>query len=68
MSEYDQLIDWAFKALLGGSLGYGVYALGQMKSSVEQLNITVAVAIERMSHQDKRLDVHEKRLDKLEEK
>lgn len=58
-----ELLDFAhFKdAALVGLLAAGVYFLRQMKESVEELNIKIAVVIART-------DNHEKRLDKLEEK
>ena len=55
------LMDWAFKAITSGALTGAVYILWGLKNSVEQLNIKVAVIIERVEH-------HEKRLDRLEEK
>lgn len=48
--------DWVLLGLLSG----GVYILWQLKDSVQQLNVQIAVVIERMNN-------HEKRLEKLED-
>ncbi len=48
--------DWVFLGLLSG----GVWILYALKGSVDQLNVQIAVVIERMNN-------HENRLDKLEE-
>lgn len=49
--------DWTLLGLLTG----GVYILWQLKASVDQLNVQIAVVIERMNN-------HEKRIEKLEDK
>jgi hypothetical protein len=49
--------DWAFLGVLTG----GVYILWQIKTSVDELNVKIAVVINRT-------DSHEKRIEKLEEK
>lgn len=53
--DFNSFKDWAFLGLLSG----GVYILYALKNSVDQLNISIAVVIERMNN-------HEKRIDKLE--
>ena len=53
--DFNSFKDWAFLGLLSG----GVWILYALKGSVDQLNISIAVVIERMNN-------HEKRIDKLE--
>lgn len=53
--DFNSFKDWVFISLLSG----GVWILYGLKASVEQLNISIAVTIERMNN-------HEKRIDKLE--
>lgn len=60
-------VEWAFKALITGSIIYGVRVLSQLQSSVESLNIKIAVIIEKVSGHEKELNKHEIRLIKLEE-
>ena len=53
--NFAEFKDWAFLGLLGG----GVTILYMLKASVDQLNIQIAIVIERMNN-------HEKRIDRLE--
>jgi len=51
------LMEWAFLGMLAG----GVSILWQMKNSMQEMNVKLAVILER-------IDGHEKRLTRLEEK
>lgn len=55
--DFNAFKDWAFL----GVLSSGVYILWGIKSSVDELNIKIAVVVSR-------IDTHEKRIEKLEEK
>lgn len=54
--DFNAFKDWAFLGLLSG----GLWVLYGLKDSVDKLNISIAVVIERMNN-------HEKRIDRLEE-
>lgn len=53
--DFEGFKEWVFLGLLSG----GVYILWTLKLSIEDLNIKMAVIIERTSN-------HEKRIEKLE--
>ena len=57
---FDQFITWLFYGVMGGVSAFGVYILAKLLTSVEELNVKMAVIIFRTED-------HEKRLDKLEE-
>lgn len=54
--KFEGFKDWA----LLGLLSVGIFFLGRIESSVSELNVKIAVVIER-------LDNHDKRIEKLEE-
>jgi hypothetical protein len=59
MITFSQFVEWSFLGGLSGLFAYAVYILGQMSTSVHELNIKLAVILEKV-------DGHEKRLDRLE--
>jgi len=61
MIPYDQFIQWLFYGVMGFCAVYGVSIFAKMKDSIDQLNINVAVLLERTA-------AHEKRLEDLESK
>lgn len=54
--------DW----ILLGLLTIGVYILWDMKKSVESLNVSVAVVLERTTHHDSRINNIDLRLNAVE--
>lgn len=58
--------DWALKAILVGSIAYGVRILSKLQNSTEELNVKVARVIEKISGHEKELDRHEERIRELE--
>jgi len=54
---FSSFMEWAFLGMLAG----GVTILWQMKNSMQEMNVKLAVILER-------IDGHEKRLTRLEEK
>lgn len=66
MTEHQLFIDWAFKALLMGGLAYGLALIGRLTTSVEALNIKIAVLIERTENHAKEIERHDERLSKIE--
>lgn len=64
--QFDQFVSWAFQASLTGAVIYGVTLLGRMRDSIDELNIKVAVIIERTASHEKTLDFHNDRITKIE--
>ncbi len=62
MMQFKDFKDW----ILLGLITCGIYILWDMKKSVESLNMSVAVVIERSAWQEKLLNTHEERLHALE--
>ena len=54
-----QFFDWAFKSIITGCIVYGVGVMSKLQASVENLNVNVAVVIERVAN-------HEKEIERLE--
>lgn len=59
--EYAEIAKWFFYSMASGISGYGVYLIKQLVASIADLNVKVAIIIERTEN-------HEKRLDRLEDK
>ena len=66
--DFALFIDWAFKALLSGAAIYLINTLSRLVKSVDELNKTVAVEIEKSNWIRISIEKIEKRLDKHEEK
>lgn len=62
MMQFKDFKDW----VLLGLITCGIYILWDMKKSVELLNTSVAIVIERSAWQEKLLNTHEERLRSLE--
>lgn len=62
----NEMIQYAFYALMSGVATYGVAVLSSMRTSIDTLNVKIAIVIERSDQHDKRLDKHDNRLEKLE--
>lgn len=61
--NFDKFKEWALLGLLSG----GVFILWQMKSSVEELNIKIAVLIKEQELSKGEIDDHESRIRQLEQ-
>lgn len=74
MSEYNiqviAVVIASFLGFIGGTLALiGTYIankIGHMTNSMDALNVRVAVVIERLENQDKKIDNQDKRISKLE--
>lgn len=73
MIEYQDLIDWAFKTLLSGAVLMAVRTLSKIGSnidkietSIEELNVNMAVIIEKTTNHEKVLDRHEIEIQNLQ--
>lgn len=68
MENWQSLIDWIMKAILGGIFSYAVHILSEMKNSIESLNEKVAKVIERTEWHSKELEKLDYRMTRIEEK
>ena len=64
--DFSQFVEWAFYGLISLSVLYGMRILSDMRDSIEQLNIQMAVIIERHDHQEKEIERLEHRLTLIE--
>lgn len=62
----DELIRWAFQGIATGAIVYGVKEMGRLRESIEKLNVSVAVVIEKVAGHEKILDRHDERILDLE--
>lgn len=58
--DWPSIAQALFYTMATAIAGYGVYVLSKLQTSVEELNIKIAVVVEK-------LDSHEKRLTRLED-
>lgn len=56
MKDVKDLIDWGFKAIVGGAVVLGVNFMGKMSHSIETLNVQMGQMLERSEWQQKALD------------
>lgn len=61
-------VDWILKAGLAGVCGYGVHILGEMKKSIDALNVKVGTIIERTDWHTKEIERLDDRITRLEDK
>lgn len=56
--EFAKFVEWAFYGIVGGCAVVGVRTLSE-------LNVKIAVIIEKMSSHEKRLDKHDEQIENL---
>lgn len=66
-TSINEIIQYGFYSLISFIAAYGVTVLASMRTSIDALNIKIAVVIERSDQHDKILEKHDSRLEKLEE-
>jgi len=57
--EFAKFVEWVFYGLIGGCAVYGVAILSKMNESIQDLNVKIAVVIEKTGSHEKRLDKHD---------
>lgn len=68
MSEHQQFVQWAFYALLTGSIIYLVAVIDNLTKYVKELSEKMGIIIEKTTWHEKTLDDHDERLRTLEVK
>lgn len=61
--DFTVFVKWAFEGLIVGIAGYGVHVLSKLQQNVAELNVQMAVVLEKMSHYNERILRLEKRDD-----
>jgi len=57
--DFQAFVSWCFYGLIGGCAVYGVAILAKMNESIQDLNVKIAVVIEKTGSHEKRLDKHD---------
>lgn len=65
MIQFSEFVNWAFYGVVSGCAVYGVSILAKLNSSIQDLNVKIAVVIERQSGHEKRLDKHDEQIETL---
>lgn len=60
--EWKEFIHWGFEALITGCAIYLIGVITKATESIEKLNASVSVLLERTTNQEKRLDRIEEKL------
>lgn len=66
--DFGKFVEWAFLAIIGGSVAWSAGFLSRISQSVTELNVKLATIMERLSWQSRELDDHGNRIRKLEGK
>jgi uncharacterized protein Yka (UPF0111/DUF47 family) len=66
--EFSHFIEWAFYGLISATAVYIASTIGKMKQSIEELNVTFAREIEKLSSVKNAIEKHERHLDKLDDR
>jgi hypothetical protein len=66
--EWKEFLHWGFEALLTGSAIYLIGLVNKAADSIERLNVSVSTLLERTTNQEKRIDLQDKRIERLEER
>lgn len=61
MSNHREFIYWAFQSMVLAVGAFGVSILSDMNKSIQELNIKVAVVIQKVEINEKRIDTLENR-------
>ena len=64
--DFSHFVDRLFWALITGAIFYGTQQLSEVNHSVQSLNEKMASAMEHQSDVDRRLNVQDGRLDRVE--
>ena len=64
--DFTQFVEWAFYGIISLSAIYGMRIMGDMRDSIEQLNIQMAVIISRHDQQEREIERLENRLTIIE--
>lgn len=54
--DFTTFVNWAFLAIISGTVMYGVKVLTNLNESVEKLNVTVAQMLVKHEFHDKEID------------
>lgn len=68
MTEWKQFANWVFYALISGIAVYGVSILDRLETSINSLNVNVAVLIDKNDRQEKLNDRFERDIEELKER
>lgn len=73
--DWKEFMPWAFQAMLGGCIVYGVAAMNKLRDKMEEINKNVQEVIKNQATQIEKSSWHEReiykmdvRLDRLESK
>ena len=66
--EFANFVEWAFMGLLSAAGGGICYLLWSLLNSIKDLNVQIAMIIERTARQEKAIDHCEDRLFEIEQK
>lgn len=62
--EFKEFVSWLFYGSLGGVAIYIANSISKMRSSIEHLNITFSVEIEKLSNVKHTIEKHERTLER----
>jgi hypothetical protein len=68
MLDFNKFVEWAFLAIIGGSVAWASRFLGKISCSISELNSKIATVLERSEWHGRELKDHSKRIDRLENK
>lgn len=63
--DFSKFVEWSFYAIISGCSVYGVNVLSKMKEDISLLAITLAKIVTKVDGHEKRLDKHEEKIDNL---
>lgn len=65
-SKFDKFVSWGFQAMLMAVMAWGTSQLSGLNRSVQELNVSVAVILEKDAARQRNLEKLESRVDVLE--
>lgn len=65
--NFENFIQWAFYSVISGVAIAAVSILRDMNKSIQLLNVNFAVLLTKSESQDKRIDKHDERIERLED-
>ena len=64
--DFKQISDWAIKGIVAFFLIQAVEFMKETKAGLQDLSVKLAVIVEKVTNQDRMIELHEKRIQQLE--
>lgn len=65
--DFKSISDWAIKGMVAFFLYQAIEFMKETKVGLQDLSVKLAVIVEKVTNQDRLIEIHERRIQKMEE-